>query len=51
MDNSEIDVAIRIWSKPYSVNLVKTPKGKEFRLINLPFYLIGNLHQVLDDVI
>ena len=51
MDSSEIDVAIRIWSKPYSVNLVKTPKGKEFRLINLPFYLIGNLHQVLDDVI
>ena len=51
MDSSEIDVAIRIWSNPYSVNLVKTPKGKEFRLINLPFYLIGNLHQVLDDVI
>ena len=30
---------------------VKTPKGKVFRLINLPFYLIGNLHQILDEVI
>lgn len=51
MDNSDIDIAIRVWSNPYSVNVVKTPKGKEFRLINLPFYLIGNLHQVLDEVI
>ena len=49
MDNSDIDIAIRIWSKPYSADRVKTPKGKEFRLINLPFYLIGRLHQVLDE--
>ncbi len=49
MDNSDIDIAIRIWSKPYSVDKVKTSKGKEFRLINLPFYLIGRLHQVLDE--
>ena len=51
MDNSDIDIAIRVWSNPYSVNIVKTPKGKVFRLINLPFYLIGNLHQILDEVI
>lgn len=51
MDNSDIDIAIRIWSNPYSINQVRTPKGKVFRLINLPFYLIGNLHQVLDEVI
>ena len=49
MDNSDTDTAIRIWSKPYSVDQVKTPKGKAFRLINLPFYLIGRLHQVLDE--
>ena len=49
MDNSDIDIAIRIWSRPYSADRVKTPKGKEFRLINLPFYLIGRLHQVLDE--
>lgn len=51
MDNSDIDIAIRIWSNPYSVDKVKTPNGKEFRLINLPFYLIGRLHQVLEEVI
>ena len=51
MDNSDIDIAVRIWSNPYSVDEVKTPKGKMFRLINLPFYLTGNLHRILDDVI
>lgn len=51
MDNSDIDIAVRIWSNPYSVDEVKTPKDKMFRLINLPFYLTGNLHRILDDVI
>lgn len=50
MDNSDIDIAVRIWAKPYSIDKVKTPKGKEFRLVNLPFYLIGRLHQVLDEM-
>ena len=50
MDSSEVNIAIRIWSKPYSVDQVKTIHGKEFTLINLPFYLIGNLRSVLDEV-
>ena len=50
MDNTDVDVAIRVWSKEYSVNIVTTPKGKTFRLINLPFYLIGRLHQILEEV-
>lgn len=51
MDSSESNVAIRIWSKPYSVDDVQTPKGKPFRLINLPFYLIGHLHRILDELL
>lgn len=51
MDSSEVNIAIRIWSKPYSVDKVKTIHGKEFTLINLPFYLIGNLRSVLDAVV
>lgn len=51
MDNSDVDIAIRVWSKEYSVDKAKTPKGKEFRLVNLPFYLIGRLHEVLNDVL
>ena len=49
MDNSDADIAIRIWSKPYSVDKVQTPKGKEYSLVNLPFYLIGNLYKILED--
>lgn len=51
MDSSGVNIAIRIWSKPYSVDKVKTIHGKEFTLINLPFYLIGNLWNVLDAVV
>ena len=51
MDSSEVNIAIRIWSKPYSIDKVKTSHGKEFTLINLPFYLIGNLRSVLDAVV
>lgn len=51
MDSSGVNIAIRIWSKPYSVDKVKTIHGKEFSLINLPFYLIGNLRSVLDAVV
>lgn len=51
MDSSDVNIAIRIWSKPYSVDKVKTIHGKEFTLINLPFYLIGNLRSVLDAVV
>ncbi len=47
MDSSDNDVAIRVWSKPYSVDKVTTPNGKTFTLVNLPFYLIGRIKQLL----
>ena len=51
MDSSEVNIAIRIWSKPYSIDKIKTSHGKEFTLINLPFYLIGYLRSILDAVV
>ena len=51
MDNSSIDIAIRIWSKPFSVDEIKTVNGKSFKLINLPFYLIGRIHDVLNAIV
>lgn len=41
-------LAVRIWGEPYSVNNLTTIAGKPFKLINLPFYLIGWLPQLLD---
>lgn len=47
MDRSSQTVAIRVWSQPYSVNEVTTTQGKQFRLINMPFYLVGKLDILL----
>lgn len=48
MDESNINVAVRVWSGPFSVDDVRTTEGrKSFRLINLPFYLIGNIEQIV----
>ena len=45
------DVAVRVWSKPFSVDEVRNPlTGKTFRLINLPFYMVGMLPEVLKRV-
>ncbi len=48
MDLSTINVAVRVWSGPYSVDdLVTTIGKKQFKLINLPFYLVWNLEQIV----
>lgn len=43
MNETNHDVAVRIWSGRYSVDKVKTLTKREFRLINLPFYMISQL--------
>lgn len=48
MDQASHNVAVRVWSMPLSVDNVKTPNGKEFKLINLPFYYLGVLQKVLE---
>ncbi|MDR1369037.1 MAG: AAA family ATPase [Dysgonamonadaceae bacterium] len=50
MDEAPHDIAVRIWSQPFSIDEIATPKGKKFRLINLPFYYIGVLEDVLKKV-
>lgn len=50
MDSTRVNLAIRIWSKPFSINTVQTPKGKSYALVNLPFYLIGNLYHIIEEI-
>ena len=50
MKDTNHDIAIRIWSGNYSIDNVKTINGKEFRLINLPFYQISALPHILANV-
>jgi len=43
--------AVRVWSQPLSVDEVTTYEGKVFKLINLPFYYVGVLEKVLDNLL
>ena len=48
IDRSRSSVAVRVWSGEFSVNDLKTSSdGKPFRLINLPFYMVGNLEALV----
>jgi predicted AAA+ superfamily ATPase len=48
MDSVDHPFAIRVYSGPFRVDEVKTMAGKPFKLINLPFYLIGNWEKILE---
>ena len=47
MDEAPHDIAVRVWSQPFSIDEVVTQKGKKFKLINLPFYYVGVLEEIL----
>jgi predicted AAA+ superfamily ATPase len=47
MDEAPCDIAIRVWSQPFSIDEVTTQKGKKFRLINLPFYYVCILDKIV----
>lgn len=48
MLQSPNDLAVRVWPEAFSVDDVKNSlTGKTFRLINLPFYLVGSLDKVI----
>lgn len=48
MNETNHDVAVRVWSGTYSIDGVKTINGKQFRLVNLPFYMISALPEILN---
>lgn len=48
MDKAPHDIAVRVWTGRYSVEEVATPLGKKFRLVNLPFYYVGQIQKILN---
>lgn len=48
MEKAPHDMAVRFWNNPMTVDKVKTPQGKTFRLVNFPYYYAGQLNGVLD---
>ena len=51
MDKAPHDIAVRFWHNPARTDTVKTDKGKQYRLISLPFYYAGVLDKVLDRIL
>jgi len=50
MEEAPHDIAVRVWSQPFSIDEVTTPQGKNFKLINLPFYYVGRLEEILNNI-
>ena len=51
MDKAPHDMAVRVWTGRFSVDSVSTPSGKSFRLINLPFYYVGQIDKILKNLL
>ena len=47
MDQSESEVAVRIYSEKLSIDILTTQKGKKFKLINMPYYLASNIQETI----
>jgi len=47
MDETHHDIALRVWSGKYAIDEIRTREDKIFRLINLPFYMISVLPDIL----
>jgi predicted AAA+ superfamily ATPase len=47
MESVPHDIAVRVWSKHFSVDELTTPNGKKIKLVNIPFYYVGVLKFLL----
>jgi len=48
IDRCPHDLAVRLYGGPLEVQQTRTPQGKEFSLLNLPYFLAAQLPQYLD---
>jgi len=51
MDRAPHNIAIRVYQGEYMVQKTKTNKGKEFTLLNLPFYLVHRIEKELGKLV
>jgi len=50
MESAPHTIAVRIYQGEYLVQKTKTASGKEFTLVNLPFYLVHRIDRELDKI-
>jgi predicted AAA+ superfamily ATPase len=51
MENAPHAIAVRVYQGEYLVQKAKTISGKEFTLLNLPFYLVHRIERELDKIV
>ena len=51
MENAPHAIAVRVYQGEYLVQKAKTISGKEFTLLNLPFYLVHRIERELDKIL
>lgn len=51
MDSADHPFAVRISGDPIRVDTAKTPSGKTFRLLSLPFYVLPRLRELIGEFI
>ena len=49
MENSNQNIAVRVWSNPFSIDKVKTSSGKQFDLYNVPFYHAKQIQKIISN--
>lgn len=47
MDKAPHHTALRVWSGAFGIDKAITPEGKQFNLINIPFYYVGQIESIL----
>jgi hypothetical protein len=47
MDLAPHNLAVRFYAGEVSISAVKTPLGKNFHLLNLPYYLVSQIREYL----
>jgi len=48
MDMAPHDIAVRFYAGEVSITNAVTPKGKSFRLLNLPYYTVSKIEKYLE---
>jgi predicted AAA+ superfamily ATPase len=48
IDASQCDFAIRLYAGNIQLDDLKTSQGKSFKLLNLPYFLVGKINQYID---
>ena len=47
MESSNAKIALRVWSKSFSIDEITLESGKTYKLYNIPFYYVSYLKQIL----